>query len=96
MMDYILKLKTLVDNLAAIGEPVTNRDHILQLLGGLGADYNSIVASLTTREDEVSLHSVHTILLTHEQCLSLQNSAAEYHIIFANLTGTSYHLNNKR
>ena len=69
MMDYILKLKTLVDNLAAIGEPVTNRDHILQLLGGLGADYNSIVASLTTREDEVSLHSVHTILLTHEQCL---------------------------
>ena len=61
MMEYILKLKSLADNLAAIGELVTNRDQILQLLGGLGADYNSIVASFTAREDEMSLHSVHSI-----------------------------------
>ena len=43
----------------AIGEPMIDRNQILQLLGGLGADYNSIVASLTTREDEISLHSIH-------------------------------------
>ncbi|WKA12274.1 hypothetical protein VitviT2T_029682 [Vitis vinifera] len=46
MMDYILKLKNLADSLAAIGEPVHNRYHILKLLGGLGVEYNSIVASL--------------------------------------------------
>ncbi|KAL6335516.1 hypothetical protein AAG906_030644 [Vitis piasezkii] len=50
-------------------------DHILQLLGGLGPDYNSIVASLTAREDDLSLHSVHSILLTHEQRLHLQHSS---------------------
>ncbi|RVW48987.1 Retrovirus-related Pol polyprotein from transposon TNT 1-94 [Vitis vinifera] len=75
MLDYILKMKTISDNLTAVGEPVKDRDHILQLLGGLGPDYNSIVASLTAREDDLSLHSVHNILLTHEQRLHLQHSS---------------------
>eukprot|EP00261_Vitis_vinifera_P016565 XP_010645732.1 PREDICTED: uncharacterized protein LOC104877922 [Vitis vinifera] len=66
MLEYILRIKTISDNLAAIGEPIKDRDHILQLLGGLGPEYNSIVASLTAREDDFSLHSVHNILLTHE------------------------------
>ncbi|RVW20913.1 hypothetical protein CK203_110546 [Vitis vinifera] len=97
MMEYILKLKSLANNLAAIGEPVTDRDQILQLLGGLRADYNSIVASLTAREDEMSLHSVHNILLTHEQQLSFQNSVAEDNVISANLATPQYqHFNNKR
>ena len=97
MMEYILKLKSLADNLATIGEPMTDRDQILQLLGGLGADYNSIVASLTAHEDEMSLHSVHNILLTHEQQLSFQNSVAEDNVISANLATPQYqHFNNKR
>ena len=67
MMDYILKLKTLADNLATIGEDVNDKDHILQLLGGgLGAYYKSIVASIIARENEVSLNSIHNILLTYE------------------------------
>ena len=91
MMDYILKLKNLADNLAAIGEPVHNRDHILQLLGGLGAEYNSIVASFIAREYEVSLHTAHSILLTYEQRLNFHNST-EDNVISANLTTTSsYH-----
>ena len=64
MMDYFLKLKTLSDNLAAAGGPVSERDHILQILGGLGVDYNPIVASLTAREDDLHLQSVQSILLT--------------------------------
>ena len=66
MMEYILKVKTITDNLAAIGEPVKERDQILQILGGLGPEYNSIVASLTSRDEDLSLHFVHSILLTHE------------------------------
>ena len=91
MMDYILKLKNLADSLAAIGEPVHNRYHILKLLGGLGVEYNSIVASLIVREDEVSLHTTHSILLTYEQRLNLQNSTKD-NVISANLTTmSSYH-----
>ena len=79
-------------NLAAIGELVTGRDQILQLLGGLGADYNSIVALLTAHEDDISLHSIHGILLTHEQRLCFQNSVAEDDVIAANIA-TSQHQN---
>nr|CAN75274.1 hypothetical protein VITISV_043735 [Vitis vinifera] len=66
----------LSDNLAAIGEPVKETNHILQLLGGLGSEYNSIVASLTACEDDLSLHSIHDILLTHEQCLNHQHTSS--------------------
>lgn len=55
MMEYILKLKNIADNLAAIGETVSERDHVLQLLAGLGSEYDPIVASLTAREDDVPL-----------------------------------------
>lgn len=50
MMEYILKIQNLADNLVAIRELITKRDQILQLLEGLGANYNFIVASLTTCE----------------------------------------------
>ena len=43
IMEYILKLKTLTNNLAAIREPLAERDQILQHLGGLGADYDPII-----------------------------------------------------
>ena len=67
MMEYILKMKTVSYNLAAVGEPVKETYQILHLLGGLELEYNAIVASLTTRDEELYLHSVHSMLLTHEQ-----------------------------
>ena len=84
-------------NLAAIGELVTGRDQILQLLGGLGADYNSIVALLTAHEDDISLHSIHGILLTHEQRLCFQNLVVENDVIATNIATSQYldHYNKK-
>ena len=76
MMEYILKLRTVSDNLAVVGEPVKETDPILQLLGGLGSKYNDIVASLTTKDEELSLHSVHNMLITHEQRLTSQNTSS--------------------
>ena len=86
IMEYILKMKTIIDNLAAIGEPVAERDQILRLFAGFGADYNLIVTSLTTCEDDLILHSVHSILLSHEQILHFQNSTAEDEVISTHIT----------
>ena len=58
-MEYILKMKTITHSLVAIGVLVVERDQILQLLTGLGADYNPIIPSLIAREDDLTLHSVH-------------------------------------
>lgn len=41
----------ITDNLAAIEEPITEKDQLLQILGGLGSEFNLIVASLTAYED---------------------------------------------
>ncbi|RVW84468.1 hypothetical protein CK203_041325 [Vitis vinifera] len=60
---------------------VAEKDQVLQLLGGLRADYNSSVASLTAREDDISLHLVHNILLIHEQRLNLQTSITEDEVL---------------
>ena len=51
MMEYIQKLKHIYDILVAIGEQVPKNDQMLQLLSGLGTEYNPIVASLTARDD---------------------------------------------
>ena len=93
MMEYILKMKTISNNLASVGERVKERDQILQILGGLGYEYNPIVASLTAREEDLSLHSVQSILLTHEQRLLLQNFVPTYFTLVAVnmvVTSTSY------
>ena len=47
MMEYLLKIKFIVDNLVAIGENFTEQDRILYLLAGLGVEYNSFVISIT-------------------------------------------------
>lgn len=82
---YIFKIKTLVDNLVAIEEPVAKKDQILLLVGGLGANYNSMIASLIAHEDDLPIQSVHGILRTHEQQLCFQNSMQKRDNIFANV-----------
>ncbi|RVW98827.1 hypothetical protein CK203_023977 [Vitis vinifera] len=79
-----------------IGELVTGRDQILQLLGGLGADYNSMVALLTAHEDDISLHSIHGILLTHEQRLCFQNLVVENDVIATNIATSQYQDHNNK
>ena len=86
MAEYVLKMKTIADNLAVIDEPVNERDQILQILEGLCLEYNSIVASLTTREVDLSLHFVQSILLAHDQILQLQ------HAVPTDLTSVTSHL----
>ena len=44
-MRYIQKFKSICNNLAAIGEPVSRNDHLIYLFGGLGYEYNAFVIS---------------------------------------------------
>ncbi|KAL5556870.1 hypothetical protein UlMin_039106 [Ulmus minor] len=43
MIDYLMKIKCASNSLAAIGELVSEQDQIMNLLGGLGADYNAML-----------------------------------------------------
>ncbi|KAL5539798.1 hypothetical protein UlMin_044292 [Ulmus minor] len=85
MMEYTMKLKSFSDSLAAIGEPVSEQDQIMNLLGALGADYNAVVTSINVRDDKISIDTVHIMLLSFENRLEQQNSHDENSLIAANI-----------
>ncbi|KAL5554176.1 hypothetical protein UlMin_041577 [Ulmus minor] len=89
MMDYLMKLKGFSDNLVAVGEPFSEQDQIMNILVGLGADYNAVVTTINSRDDTIALEAVHSILLSYEHRLELQNSVDNVSMMIANLASTS-------
>lgn len=66
MKDYLTKMKSLSDLLEAAGHKVSETDHILAILNGLGDEYESIIAIISSQEIPHSLRTVRTLLLSHE------------------------------
>ena len=73
----IMKIKSLSDSLAAIGEPILDQDKIMNLLARLGFDYNVVVTSISARDNQLSLEDIHSLLLTFEHRLEQHNSVDE-------------------
>jgi hypothetical protein len=65
--DYFRQMKHLADTLAAIGQPLREEETISYILAGLGPDYDALVTSLTTRNDDITLDEVYSHLLAFEQ-----------------------------
>ena len=84
MIDYLIKIKGIVYSLAAIGEPVSEQDQIMNLFAGPGAYYNAFVTTINTRDDRISLETVQSMLLSYEQRLEQQESIAEALMITVN------------
>ncbi|KAL5552189.1 hypothetical protein UlMin_002365 [Ulmus minor] len=89
MIDYLMKIKCASDSLAAIGEPVSEQDQIMNLLGGLGADYNAMVTAINTRDEKISLEAVHSMLLSFEHRLEQKNSVEDASNMTANLASSN-------
>ena len=92
MMDYIMKVKRAADSLAAIGELVSEQDQVMNLLGGLGSDYNAVATAINIRDDKISIKAVHSMLLAFEPRLEQQSSIEQISTMSANYTFSS---NNK-
>ncbi|RVX15771.1 Retrovirus-related Pol polyprotein from transposon RE1 [Vitis vinifera] len=89
MIDYITKVKRATDSLAAIGEPVSEQDQVMNLLGGLGSDYNAVVTAINIRDDKISIEAVHSMLLAFEHRLEQQSSIEQFSPISANYASSS-------
>jgi len=83
MIDYIIKVKGAANNLAAIGEPVSEQDQVMNLLGGLGSDYNAVVTAINIQDDKISIEAVHSMLLAFEHRLEQQSSIDHVSSMFA-------------
>ena len=64
--DYILKIKTIGHSLAAIGEPLDDKELLLAILNDLDHDYENVVSLVTYKMNDVDLDKVHYLLLMHE------------------------------
>ncbi len=75
--DYYQKFKSLSDNLSAAGQPLNDFEQHSFLLAGLGTDFDSIVASLSTKSELMTIEDLYSHLLIHEQRLEHHTPAIE-------------------
>lgn len=71
---YHAQIKNVADKFSAIGEPLSNRDHLGYILKGFGIEHNPFVTSIHNRTDRPSLADVRSFLLVYETRLEKQSS----------------------
>ena len=93
-------MKSIADNLIAIRESIFEQDHVVFLLGGLAADYNSFVVSITSKHEPLHSEEIHSMLLSYEHRLEQQNATGETNhlkasIAFLQSQGNNYKINQR-
>ncbi|KAI0488419.1 hypothetical protein KFK09_028250 [Dendrobium nobile] len=66
MMQYLAKIKALVDNIAAAGSLLDPEELILHILNGLPPSYNSFKTSIRTSQLPISLDVMYSLLCSKE------------------------------
>ena len=63
---YMQQAKSLFDELAAVGHPISLEDFNLYVFCGLRGEFKDLVTSLITKAEPPSYADLHNHLLTHE------------------------------
>ncbi|TXG68559.1 hypothetical protein EZV62_003494 [Acer yangbiense] len=74
--EFVLKLKKYSKSLAVAGQPQTEDELISQILGGLGAEYDAVVVTITARQGSITLQEVEFLLMSCESRLAQHNVAS--------------------
>ena len=64
--DYLLKIKSLIDQLASVRYIVTTKDHIDAIFDGLSFEYDTFVVSVNSRNDLYTVAEIESLLLAQE------------------------------
>lgn len=67
--EYLLKICTIVDSLASIGDSILMNQHIDVILEGLPQDYSSVMSFDENKFELMDIDEVKALLITHELCL---------------------------
>lgn len=63
LKEYFMKIQQCVDALASVGKSISQDDHILYILSGLGSEFESMISVITTRTDSLSIQDIMALLL---------------------------------
>lgn len=81
---FVIKSKTIVRNLASVGEPVNEKDLILYLVRCLGSQYQSFKTNILMRDNIPSVETFHTLLEDFEHSLH-KNDVDQSQLFHANM-----------
>ncbi|KAJ8639207.1 hypothetical protein MRB53_015901, partial [Persea americana] len=93
MSEFLLKAKSIADQLAMALKPIDDDDLVLYILGGLGSEYGPFVTSITTRETHIRLSDLHGLLLSEE--IRVNGSQNDLQNITANVAAKSSSSSNR-
>ena len=64
--DYFMSIKRMADELALAGQPLKTDETLTYILAGLGQEYDSLVSTITSRPEAVTLEELYSLLLITE------------------------------
>lgn len=77
MIDYISKMKSIVDNLIASRAPLTDENLIMNLQTGVRVEYDPVFVIIATRPELFTLSEVCALLQNHEARIKQLNSCTQ-------------------
>jgi hypothetical protein len=84
--DYFHKFTQLTDTLAAVDQPLPPHEALSFPLAGLGSDYDSLVTSVKTQVQPMSLEDLYGHMLSHELRLAQNQPTVDLSNVSANFT----------
>lgn len=83
--NYLLKIKSLVDQLFVVGCHFSVKDHIEAIFEGLPPNYDPFIVSVNSRSDPYTVAEIESLLLAQESCLERHLKDLDSSLIFANV-----------
>jgi hypothetical protein len=68
---FLTKMQTIVDELASAGCPISSREHVSNILAGLGPGYDALVAALGVATTPIIVPALYAQLNAYEQLQEL-------------------------
>lgn len=97
--EYLQEIRTIADELAIAGSPLSIAELIVKVLNGLGPEFNMIASSVRARESPISWEELSGLLLDEELTLKHQESqkqASPITVAVAQRTGYSGNFRNNQ
>lgn len=64
--EYLREIRSIADELATAGAPISNDELMIKILSGLGTEYREISAAMRARDSPVSCEELFDKLIDHE------------------------------
>nr|XP_009760241.1 PREDICTED: uncharacterized protein LOC104212624 [Nicotiana sylvestris]XP_016496742.1 PREDICTED: uncharacterized protein LOC107815641 [Nicotiana tabacum] len=93
--EYMKDIKSISDNLASSGSPLSNEDLIIKILSGLESEYKELSAAIRARDNPILFEELYDKLLAHEMFIKHLVPKLENPIITAQVYQNSANPNSK-